>query len=234
MKRREAKALGVLDQHHGGVRDVDTDFDHRGRDQDVELARFELLHHAFFLFARQTAVQQAHAELGKNVVRELFIHPLSGAQLQLVGLLDQGVDHVGLLAALDLGADELEGARAVLLAQEPRLDRRAVRRKLVNHRQFQIAVHRERERTRNRRGGHDENIGRVALREKLLALFHTEAMLLVDDCQPERFEFAFFFEQRVSPDHHLDVAVAQTGLERASLGCRRRPGRLCEHDRVVK
>ena len=179
----------------------------------MELARFELLHHAFFLFARQTAVQQAHAELGKNVVRELFIHPLSGAQLQLVGLLDQGVDHVGLLAAPDLGADELEGARAVLLAQEPRLDGRAVRRKLVDHGIVKVAVERERERARNRRGGHHQDVRSRPLANQLVALQHAEAVLLVHHHQAEPRELHVAFDQRVRAHHEVHDARGDALLE---------------------
>ena len=38
VKLREAEAVGLLDDHHGRVRDVHADLDHRRRDEDVELA----------------------------------------------------------------------------------------------------------------------------------------------------------------------------------------------------
>ena len=37
----QAEALGVLDHHHGGVRHVDADFDHGGRNQNIQLALLE-------------------------------------------------------------------------------------------------------------------------------------------------------------------------------------------------
>ena len=36
---REAEALGLLDDHQAGVGHVHADLDHRGRDQDLDLAR---------------------------------------------------------------------------------------------------------------------------------------------------------------------------------------------------
>ena len=36
---RQAEALGILDQHHAGIRHVDPDLDHRRRHQHVQLAR---------------------------------------------------------------------------------------------------------------------------------------------------------------------------------------------------
>ena len=41
MQLREAEAVGLLDDHHRRVRNVDADLDHRRRDEHVELARLE-------------------------------------------------------------------------------------------------------------------------------------------------------------------------------------------------
>jgi len=48
----EAESLGVLDDHDGGVGDVDADFDHSGGDQDLGLAASECLHLALFMNGR--------------------------------------------------------------------------------------------------------------------------------------------------------------------------------------
>ena len=48
---REAEALGVLDDHDGGVGDVDADFDDRGGDEDVDFAAAESAP-SLFLFRR--------------------------------------------------------------------------------------------------------------------------------------------------------------------------------------
>src|SRR4029077_5254860 len=44
MELGEAEALGVLDDHDGGVRDVDADFDDGGGDEDLHFVFAELLH----------------------------------------------------------------------------------------------------------------------------------------------------------------------------------------------
>ena len=41
MQLREPETVGVDDDHHRCVRHVDADFDHRGRDQHVDLAGAE-------------------------------------------------------------------------------------------------------------------------------------------------------------------------------------------------
>ncbi len=66
----EAEALGVLDDHDGGVGDVDADFDYGGGDEDLRFVFAEALHDFFFFVAGEAAVQEAELELGKNFARE--------------------------------------------------------------------------------------------------------------------------------------------------------------------
>ena len=76
---RQAEPLGVLDQHDRGVRDVDADFDHRRRDQDVELAAREGLHHAVLRVLLHPPVQQRDAQVREDVLREMVRHLGRGA-----------------------------------------------------------------------------------------------------------------------------------------------------------
>ena len=38
---RETEALGIFDDHDGGIRDIDTDFDDRGGEKDLHTVRAE-------------------------------------------------------------------------------------------------------------------------------------------------------------------------------------------------
>ena len=58
MELREPEAVGVLDDHHGRVRHVDADFDDGRRDERVEIAPPELVHHGLLLLRRELPVQQ--------------------------------------------------------------------------------------------------------------------------------------------------------------------------------
>ncbi len=61
MKLCEAEAVGMLDDHHGGVRNVDADFDYSGGDQDLDFVAAKLLHDGIFFVIFQAAVKQAKA-----------------------------------------------------------------------------------------------------------------------------------------------------------------------------
>ena len=55
----EAEALGVLDDHDGGVGNVDANFDDGGGDEDLRFVLAEALHDFFFFVTGEAAVQKA-------------------------------------------------------------------------------------------------------------------------------------------------------------------------------
>ena len=114
---REAEALGVLDDHHGGVRHVHAHLDRRWwpRAPGPRPRRTRAIT-ASFSAPFEPAVEQADAHPGQggratprpSAVAALHV-------LELLRLLDQRVDHVGLPARGHLAAHQLErrpGARA--------------------------------------------------------------------------------------------------------------------------
>ena len=68
MELGEAEAVGMLDHHDGRVRNVDADFNHRGRDQHVDFAFLEFPHDMFFFFGIEPSMQQADVKIGKSLV----------------------------------------------------------------------------------------------------------------------------------------------------------------------
>ncbi len=81
----------------------------------------------------------------------------------------------------------------------------AARRLLVEDRDVELAVDGPRQRTRDRRGRHDEDVRRIALAEEARAVGHAEAVLLVHDDQA----------QPVEADGRLDRARASRPGRRA-------------------
>src|SRR3984893_3161058 len=102
----------MLDHHHGGVGYVDSDLDYSRGNENVDLAFLEAAHDVFFLISAQSAVQEFHSPVGKDLLAEFFVHFESGFELGFFVLLDHGIHHVGLVAGGDLLATNCQTSSA--------------------------------------------------------------------------------------------------------------------------
>ena len=107
MKLRQPEAFGVLHEHDRGVCDVDANFDHRGRDQHVELAARERPHDPVLRIRLHSSVQQRDAIRGEDIVREVIRHLRCRLEIHLLRLFDQRVDDIHLPSRVDLLANEV-------------------------------------------------------------------------------------------------------------------------------
>ena len=204
MELREAEAIGLLDDHDRRVRDVDADLDHRRRDEDVELARLELRHHASPLGRRQASVEAADAiaaELGGAKPLGLL---LGGTRDTRLGRLDQRAHDVGLPPVVEVPAEPRVRLRAAIVGHPGGDHRLAVGRWQRELAHLEVAVDGECEGSRYRRRGEVENVRAPALDERG-ALRDAEAMLLVDDGHREIAEVDLLLDERVRPDDDLRV-----------------------------
>ena len=113
------------------------------------------------------------------------------------------VEHLAL--AQQLAPDRLGDGTVVVLA-DVREDRLAVLGRRVHERQVADAGERQLERARDRRGGEREHVDvRAQLLDALLVL-HAEALLLVDDEQPELGHAYVVGQQAVRADQDVDRA----------------------------
>ena len=179
-------------------------------------------HHAFLLVRLHPAVQQRDAVGREDVLREVVGHLGRRLEVDLLRLLDQRVDDVGLPARVDLLADEVVDLVAARFRLGDRLDRLPARRHLAHHRDVEVAVGRQRQRARNRRRGHHQHVGVQPLGAQRRPLHHAEAVLLVDDHQPQLAERDRILHQRVRADDQVERAGGQLRLRLAPLPRRRR------------
>ena len=94
----DAVALGVLDDHHGGVRDVDADLDHRRGDEHVGAARGERGHRLLLLARAHLAVHQHDPVVLQLAAAQALVLGGRRARLQHLGLLDERADDERLAA----------------------------------------------------------------------------------------------------------------------------------------
>src|SRR6267378_4495977 len=213
----EAEALGVLDDHDGGVGDVNADFNDGGGDEDLRLVFAEALHDFFFFVAGEAAVQETELELGKDFAREALVFVDGSFELEL-RFLDDGIDDVGLMAGGDFAAEKFPKAGEMLLGGHARDDGGAAGRELVENGNVEVAIESERESARDGRGGEHEDVRGVAVGgsfvHQALALEDAEAVLLVNGDETEASEGDVVFDEGVGADDELD-AIACFGEDAA-------------------
>src|SRR5437870_4135743 len=91
MKLRKPEPFCVLNEHDGGVRDIDSNFDDGRGDEYVTLTRRKCGHRLFLLFAFEPAVNECDAVSCKNCRQ--FLEALgSRFQIDFFGLFNYGID----------------------------------------------------------------------------------------------------------------------------------------------
>ena len=195
----QAEGVGAIDDDRVGVRDVQPRLDDRGAHQDVGGAVGEGDHHLLERAFGHLAVADHEPDVGQ--------HPA-----QLLGLrldrLDPVVDVEDLAAAIELADDRVADQPGRRLG-DPRLDRQPILRRRLDDAQVPDPRERQVERPRDRRGRQGQDVD-LAL-ELLQALLggDPEALLLVDDDQPEILEPDVPGQQPVGADHQVHAAVGQ-------------------------
>ena len=196
---REAETLGVLDHHQRGVGDVDADLDHCGGDQQLNATCREISHHPRLLLALETAVHQAdlqRRQFGTQALEGVD----GGLQLQLLGLLDERADPVGLPAFRTGVADAGDDFVASRFRHQLGQHRLSSRRQFVDHRDVEVGVVAHGQGARDRRRRHHELVRIGTLLAQSQSLAHAEAVLLVDDGKAEARKIHRLLDQRVGAD----------------------------------
>ena len=152
----------------------------------------------------QAAVDAADAVAAELVRPESLGLVLGRACERRLRALDERADDVRLAAVVEVPPEAGVRLGAPLLAHPGRDDRLAVRRRGRDLRHGEVAVDRERERPRDRRRGHVEDVRAPPLGERG-PLLDAEAVLLVDDGDREVGELDLALDQRVRADGDADV-----------------------------
>ena len=116
------------------------------------------------------------------------------------GFLNPRIDHIGLPALCQFAADERPHLGQLIRRPHKGLDAPAAGRQFVYDGHVQLAVKRQPQRARNGRRGHHQQMRIMALAHQLLALRHTELVLLVNDHQAKIVRRKPCLDQRVRAD----------------------------------
>ncbi len=209
MKLCKPESFGMFDQHDRGVRHVYPDLDHRRRDQDLYQPALEFFHHGVLLVRLKPPVEETDTEL----LQFCRLQALRGLdrrlEIDFLRFIDQRIDDIRLTAVTQLVPQDLVGAAALRLREQPGPHRFAARRHRINGRDVQIPVHRHRQRARDRRGRQHEHIRSIPLVDERLTLEHAEFVLLINHRQPEFRECHPFLDQCVGADRNVGRSARQ-------------------------
>ena len=204
----EAEVVGALDDQRVGGGDVDPRLDDRGADQHVGVAAQERHHPRLELVLLELAVGDLEAHARAQAAQ---------ARGDLVDRLDAVVQVERLAAARALALERLAHQRLVVLA-DVGAHRAAALGRGLDHRDVAQAGERHLQRARDRRRRHRDHVDAQAQLAQPLLLLDAEALLLVDDHQPEVLRAHVAREQPVGADQ--DVELARRGSARAPRAAR--------------
>ena len=249
MQGSQTKALAVLDDHDGGIGHVDAYLDHRGRDEHVDLATLEGIDDPILLPRRHATVkaldgkprqrQAQVVELGRRIVQRhgdrhaaLVVAGNTGHVLQLIGRiarLHEWANHVGLLTLFVRLANGAIGEVTARLGEHACRHASARDGPIADDARIQIAVDRKRQRTRDGRRRHNEQIGTRALGAQGVTLADAKPVLLIDDHERQMLECNVIRKDRVGAKEHVKLARFQLHMDALALCGRRgtrqkRPG----------
>ena len=135
-----------------------------------------------------------------------------------IGLFNQGINDESLTTGFQFPPDQAISPFAFFGIQDKGLDSLAAWWHLVDDREIQIPINRQCQGTRDGGSRHHQKVGIGTLGAQRGALFHAEAMLLINDRQFQICIFHRVFDQSVRADHHFDQPRSQPFPDFAFLG----------------
>src|SRR4051794_11452204 len=203
----EPEQVRALDDQRVRLRDVDAGLDDARRDEHVSLAAQEAHHPLLALLLVEPAVR---------VLERHVRAPASEALGRLVDRLDAVVDEERLAVALLLPDQRLLDEVLVVLA-DVGLHRPAALGRGLDDADVAHAGERHLQRARDRRRAHRDDVDlQLELAQELL-LLDAEALLLVDDDEPDVLAAQVAAEDAVRADEDVDAAVVERGDRLALL-----------------
>ena len=228
---RQTEPVCVLDHHQIGVRYVHADLDNRRCDQNIVVFRRKIAHDLIFFHVFHPSVQHSHPPVREQLL-QIFRVLFGAFQLgfSVFAVLYERTHDVDLSAEANLLVDERRDALSHIFTDRVGFDRASAGRDFIQHGHIEVAVHDERQRARDGRSRHNENVRRSTFRGERGTLRHAETVLLIRDHRAQPVELHTLLNERVRAHDHLCRARFNGGERRPLLCSRHRAGKQCTRD----
>lgn len=204
----EAEVFDVVDNDGVGVGDVESVFDDRGRDEDVDFAANEAEHDGFELAFGHLAVADGDAGAGDETADAI------GDEINAVHAV---CDVIGLAATGEL-AEEGFADDFIAVGSNGRADGQAAGGWVVDERHGPDVHEGDAEGAGDGGCAHGEHVDVDAQFLEGFFVFDAELLFFVNDEEAELFEAEFLAEEGVGADDDLDGSVFETFFDLGSFG----------------
>ena len=193
--------VGIQYDHRVGVRDIQAGLDNRCRDQHIAVP-FDKIQHDVF--------QSVFVHLPMSDADHSVRHQCLDFRRDLLNALDSVKYHKDLPSAPKFTLDDIT-QQVIVLFQNIGLHRIAFLRRFLNQTHVLDAGQRHIQRPRNRRSRKRQHVDIVFHFFDGFLGFDTEALFLIDDQQPQIFEFNILRKQPVRADYQIDISLLKLG-----------------------
>jgi len=213
MELTEAEAVGILDDHDGGVRDIDADFDDGSGDEDMDIACGEGGHNFFFFPGLHPPMDAGDVQVGEDLLLEQFCVIGSGLAVvrDLVVFLDHGADDISLTSCGDIFIEEGIDPLSVAAWDGEGIDRLAAWGEFIDNGDIEVAIDHQGEGPGDRGSGHNEEMGGLTFGGECGTLCDAEAVLFIGNDESEVMVADVGADEGVGTDRDLGLAGFQSG-----------------------
>ena len=212
----QPEMLGVMDDHRIRIRDIDPVFHDGGRQQDIVIVVHETRYHLFQLFGIHLPVAD-----GYPTIRDIS----QNHGLQVGQLLNTIAHEEDLSVSAHFEVDSLDN-RLFVEGKHLRLNRIAIGRRRLNHRQVARAHQGELQGSGDRGGRHGKRIDIDFQLPELFLHTDSELLFLIDNQQSQIFKCHRFADQLVGTDYHINLPLRQFSLDSRRIAGRAGPGQI--------
>ena len=233
MELRQPETFRILDQHHCGVRNIDSHLDHRSGNKYIYHPRPESIHQSVFLRRFHFPVEHLDPDIRRQPCPKLlriFLHIL---QIRLLRSFYHRTDHKNLPPALYLLFQKMPRTAPPVGADHTIFHRLPPDRKLFYNRNMQIPIEDHRQRPRDRCGAHHHYMRDTAalffafshtLLRKSLPLSHAESVLFICNDQRQLMIIHLLLNQRMGAHDQITCSRLYFLINLPFLLCRQRTG----------
>ena len=209
MQLRHAESIGILNDDERRIGYINTNFNNRGGNENIDFAFGERSHDTVFFLILHLAMYHSYAHLRKCSFQCLFMFLYRGEGKRFV-VFNGRAYHIDLPSGFYRFLNEGIQSWAVCAVYRISLYRLPTRGHFIDHGNIEIAVDHKRQCSGNGCCRHYKHMGVGGFLDQLVSLGNSEPVLLVGNDQSKVVILYIFAEEGMSADDEMYGSFSQT------------------------